>query len=42
MPARIDDASRDWLMNGVSFNPGLGLLVGAGIILYRSKQEAYR
>ncbi len=35
---RIDDSSREWFFNAVCFIPGLALLIGAGLIVYRIKQ----
>jgi hypothetical protein len=39
---RMADSSRDLRLNAICFVPGLGLLVGTTIILYRMRRGDYR
>ena len=40
--ARLADSSRDLRLNAICFVPGLGLLAGTAIILYRMRRGDYR
>jgi len=40
--ARLADAGRDLTLNAICFIPGVGLLTGAAIILYRMRRGDYR
>ena len=40
--ARLADSGRDLTMNALCFIPGLGLLIGACIFLYRMRRGDYR
>jgi hypothetical protein len=40
--ARLADSGRDVTLNAICFVPGLGLLIGTAIILYRMRRGDYR
>jgi hypothetical protein len=40
--ARLADSGRDLTLNAICFVPGLGLLIGNAIILYRMRRGDYR